>query len=229
MRAVIFDLYETLITEFDPDWVPTPSLAIRLGLEEGAFAAAWKERWRRRMTGELADFPDTLNEICHALGHDPAQELLAQLHKERLADKARPLAQVEAPIVQMLHNLRAAPVRLGLLSNAAHEEAVAWSGSVLAGLFDDVVFSYQVGWVKPDPEIYALACRRLGVAPQDCLFVGDGGHHELKGAAAAGLTPYWATWFLDRWPVAKVRSDAAQFPRLRAPNEVPKLIDAQLG
>lgn len=225
MRAVIFDLYETLITEFDPAWTPGPSLAMRLGLEEEAFAAAWKERWRRRMTGELADFPDTVWEICQALGQKPTEALLAQLHQERLMDKARPFAHLDASIVQMLDDLRTAHMRIGLLSNASREEAVAWFDSKLADLFDDALFSYQVGRIKPEPEIYALACRRLGVAPQECLFVGDGGHHELSGAAAAGLTPYWATWFLDRWSVAKARPGAIHFPRLCTPAEVAKLID----
>lgn len=41
--------------------------------------------------------------------------------------------------------------------------------------------------MKPDPAIYLLACRRLGVAPEDCVFVGDGGDRELEGAAAVGM------------------------------------------
>jgi predicted HAD superfamily phosphohydrolase YqeG len=41
-RAVLFDLYETLVTHFDPDWTPPPrTLAARLGLEEGTYRALW--------------------------------------------------------------------------------------------------------------------------------------------------------------------------------------------
>ena len=40
---------------------------------------------------------------------------------------------------------------------------------------------------KPDPRIYLLACDRLAVEPQACLFVGDGGSRELSGAENAGM------------------------------------------
>jgi putative hydrolase of the HAD superfamily len=40
-------------------------------------------------------------------------------------------------------------------------------------LFDVIVDSSKVGMRKPDPEIYLLTCRRLGVAPERCLFIDD--------------------------------------------------------
>ena len=79
-------------------------------------------------------------------------------------------------------------IKLGVLSNAAREEGAAWETCVLAPFFDTVVFSYQVGRMKPDPQVYWLACERLGTPAADTLFVGDGGSDELVGAAQAGLT-----------------------------------------
>ncbi|MBI2589247.1 HAD family phosphatase [Candidatus Saccharibacteria bacterium] len=40
-------------------------------------------------------------------------------------------------------------------------------------LFDDMVFSFEVGTTKPDPRIYELATKRLGLKPQDCVFIDD--------------------------------------------------------
>jgi hypothetical protein len=37
LQAVFFDLYETLITEFDPDWTPSPSTADQLGVDAALF------------------------------------------------------------------------------------------------------------------------------------------------------------------------------------------------
>ena len=68
-RAVIFDLYETLITENHPEWhveVPTPGE--RLGLPQGYFAREWSGRYRARMTGKLRDYSSVLREICSACG-----------------------------------------------------------------------------------------------------------------------------------------------------------------
>ena len=40
-----------------------------------------------------------------------------------------------------------------------------------------------------------LSCERLGVAPEEAVFVGDGGSSELEGAAGAGIRPYQAFWY----------------------------------
>jgi HAD superfamily hydrolase (TIGR01509 family) len=64
--------------------------------------------------------------------------------------------------------------KIGLLSNAwddlrqtMHER---WNMEVL---FDDLVISAEVGIVKPDPRIYQLAVERLGVHPDECVFIDD--------------------------------------------------------
>ncbi len=49
--AVIFDLYETLITEFGPDRPPKPSPAARVDLDPAAFDAAWQSRRPGRVRG----------------------------------------------------------------------------------------------------------------------------------------------------------------------------------
>ncbi|XP_071787394.1 bifunctional epoxide hydrolase 2-like isoform X1 [Asterias amurensis] len=54
-------------------------------------------------------------------------------------------------------------------------------------IFDDLVESCRTGLRKPEPEIYDLACKRLGVAPQETIFVDDLGGN-LKGANSLGIT-----------------------------------------
>lgn len=233
MNAVIFDLYETLITEFDPNWAPLPSVAGRLGLDETAFAAEWKATWHNRMTGALPDYPDALREICTRLKHIPDETIVSELLQERQAAKAKCFLHIEDEVVQMLQRLKRFPIRVGLLSNAAPEQVTAWHDCVLAPFFDVVVFSFEVGLVKPDERIYQLACQQLGVAPAQTIYVGDGGDSELTGAAEAGLTPYWATWFLDRWPAWKrspaARAEAGRFPRVWSPQEFVEMVRDQLS
>jgi epoxide hydrolase-like predicted phosphatase len=54
-------------------------------------------------------------------------------------------------------------------------------------LFDVVVISAEVGLHKPQPEIYRLAAERLGVEPQNCIFVDDL-RENVEGAEAVGMT-----------------------------------------
>jgi putative hydrolase of the HAD superfamily len=225
-RAVIFDLYETLITLFDPAWKPGPSIAERLGVDEAAFSEAWRQSRNRRDRGVL-DFSAALREISVALERVPDEALIRQLYEERLSDKTKPFLRIEDGVLQMVRDMRAV-VKMGLISNVAPEEVAAWDGCALAPYFDVVVFSYQVGLMKPEAQIYHLACERLGVSPDAAIFVGDGASRELEGAASAGLAPYWATWFADRWP-AGIRSpetyeSPARFPRLKSPGELVDIV-----
>jgi putative hydrolase of the HAD superfamily len=63
-----------------------------------------------------------------------------------------------------------------------------WHRSPFAGLMDAEVFSCESGLRKPDPAIYLLSAKRLGVDPSACLYVGDGSYGELRGATEVGMT-----------------------------------------
>ena len=45
-----------------------------------------------------------------------------------------------------------------------------------------LVLSDQRGVLKPDPEIFRLACAELGVAPGECVMVGDSAEADGGGA-----------------------------------------------
>ena len=89
------------------------------------------------------------------------------------------------PMVAAVRGIRAGGLLTGLITNSwstAH-----YDRQLLGELFGDVVISAEVGLHKPQPEIYLLACERLGVAPQDAVFVDDL-RENCEGAEALGMT-----------------------------------------
>jgi putative hydrolase of the HAD superfamily len=129
-------------------------------------------------------------------GRGDREAWLAEAHAalERLAGRALPALHAEwrrqqAPIaanIELIRALRPA-WRLAVVSNSDTTLRTRLSdGLGIIGLFDDVVCSAEVGWAKPEAEIYALACRRLGVPPGACVFVDD---HEpnVQAADSAGM------------------------------------------
>lgn len=54
-------------------------------------------------------------------------------------------------------------------------------------LFRDIVVSGDEGIIKPDPEIFALLCRRNGLKARECIFIDDS-VKNVKGAEAVGWT-----------------------------------------
>lgn len=63
--------------------------------------------------------------------------------------------------------------RIGLLSNAGEEEISVIRRDNFADLFDVMTVSYQVGMVKPNPEIFKTCLASLQVQPSECIFVDD--------------------------------------------------------
>jgi HAD superfamily hydrolase (TIGR01509 family) len=76
---------------------------------------------------------------------------------------------------------------LGLLSNAFGDlRQVLIERWHINGLFDDIVISAEVGLLKPDRRIYELAINRLGVQPEEAVFIDDM-PANVDGARLAGL------------------------------------------
>ena len=230
-RAVIFDLYETLVTENHPEFRTDAPPHERLGLTQEDFDRERTARYHARMTGEFHDYSSLLREICRACEVIPPEDEISLMQAERLTAKARPFERVDPRIIEMLQTLKRTGYRIGVISNCTYDEIAAWESSPLSKQVDVPIFSCMEGIAKPAPAIYQLACDRLGIESDAVIFVGDGGSDELNGAAAAGLKPIWATWFIETWPwdwVTKVAGSAHTFPRCRKISDLSILIDSMI-
>jgi putative hydrolase of the HAD superfamily len=75
--------------------------------------------------------------------------------------------------------------RTGILSNSgpgAREAERCWGFEEIT---DDIVYSHEVGLLKPDPRIFALTAQRLGVLPHEVVFLDDVPGH-VEAARTAG-------------------------------------------
>ena len=82
--------------------------------------------------------------------------------------------------------------RLGLVTNGAScLQREKLEGAGLAGCFDAVVVSGDIGIGKPDAAPYARALELLGARPEDATMVGDSLANDVDGALAAGLRAVW--------------------------------------
>ena len=150
--------------------LPADTVRERFRTDAGA-----RELLARLETGEL---PARDFEVAFAkrLGVAP-EGLVARLFGGMKPDEAM-LAGVAAA--------RRAGVRTGLLSNS-WGDALSYDEERLAALFDVVVISSEVGLRKPDPAIYELVAKRLGVPLDEIVFVDDL-PGNLKAARALGMT-----------------------------------------
>ena len=92
--------------------------------------------------------------------------------------------------VKLLSALKEKNVKLGVVSNNYTTIYETLTQLGLTPYFDCIVISEEVGLQKPDPAIIHLACERLGVKPEETLYVGD--HpFDITCAHDAGAKAAW--------------------------------------
>ena len=194
-RAVVFDLFGTLVD--NTSFVGNPSeewrrqqdeMAAAVGAEAEAFRRVWDLLLQPRMTGVFPTVEACVEHVCDLLQLPVRGEQIRAAAAIRI-EYMRTWLVPRPDAVATLAGLKAAGYRIGLISNCIPDVPLLWDGTALAAHVDAPIFSSAVGLAKPDPRIYRLACERLGVAPEQSLFVADGEGGELAGAAAVGMTP----------------------------------------
>jgi HAD superfamily hydrolase (TIGR01549 family) len=182
VKAILFDVYGTLV-EIDDIRAPFRQL-IDIGTRQG------------RQPGDkdgaiIMAQPVGLREAAELLGIRLTDADLERLESELHAELASIVPFADT--LPVLHELKKRGFKLGLCSNLALDYA-APIVSLLPFALDAHVWSFDTGAIKPDPVIYAHACRQLSCAPGEILMVGDTVEADVEGPRAFGMQALW----LDR-------------------------------
>ncbi|AGZ46260.1 HAD family hydrolase [Actinoplanes friuliensis] len=186
-QAVVFDFFGTL-TRSVRRGPQHAEIARALGCDPDAVLSVLDRTFQVRARGHFGSAEATLRWVTEQAGGSPRTAQLqaavpARVNALKADTRLRPDAE------SVLEAIKRRGLRTALISDCTHELPAFLPSMPIAPLLDVNVFSVEVGRCKPDPLIYLEACWRLRVAPEDCLYVGDGGSHELTGAAAVGMTP----------------------------------------
>ncbi|ANJ56715.1 Phosphorylated carbohydrates phosphatase [Pseudomonas fluorescens] len=87
----------------------------------------------------------------------------------------------------LITTLKQAGISCAVASSSPSELVeVILHGTKLRRFFNDVICGDDVTQSKPDPEIFLLAAKRLGIAPGSCLVIEDS-THGISAAKAANM------------------------------------------
>ena len=220
IKAVMFDLYETLITEWGGSKYTDNMRLVDLDVDSEAYRAVWDTLHAQRFTGELT-FEQALIYCFNAIGEKPDMQKIDFVMEKRIRSKAECFKAINKNVISLLEELKKHGYLIGMISNCSEDEVIALSDSELYSFFDTVVLSYEVGICKPNKAIFDICCQRLNVKAEECLYVGDGGSNELPASTSVGMRAVQAKWFsLD-----KDRKDAdSQFSQIYNPLEILNII-----
>jgi epoxide hydrolase-like predicted phosphatase len=91
----------------------------------------------------------------------------------------------DEPMIEAVKKAKRSGVKTGLISNSWGRGR--YDRDAFPEMFDGVVISGEVGLFKPEPEIFHMGAERIGVAPEECVFVDDL-KENCEGATAVGMT-----------------------------------------
>ena len=208
LRAVLFDWGDTLfhfaydeelleagweagLATLDHDGLPGPDET----------AARFREQYLPLLfvpgSVDEVEYPGMIRELLEGFGVEVDDGALDRfLAAEHAAWE--PARQMGAQTHALLDSLRDRGLATGLVSNAfdpgwlLHEDLARMG---LAERLDAAVFSSEIGKRKPHPAIFEAVLSRLGVAPEETLFVGDRRYEDVRGAKELGMTTVLALWF----------------------------------
>jgi putative hydrolase of the HAD superfamily len=152
----------------------------------------WAFRWnyfKSRFTGREFNTLDILGQLCLRMGHDLSQEQMLELAWRFYQPLARQ-ATVEAGTRELLEELTASGLRLGLVSNTFVPGQTLdrhLAESKLLDLLPVRIYSCDAIHRKPSPEIFQMALRQTQLEPGQTLFVGDSLEADIEGANLAGM------------------------------------------
>ncbi len=195
VNGVLFDFGHTLFAHrslsttvadcaaaLDAPMTARQSQAIALRIDDAAMApaelvhprdlddAVWRQRWAV-LYGIADEWVEGLGEAINTSMHDPA----AWLPYQGAADT--------------LHALGAHGIAIGIISNTGWDVRAAFIFHRMTEHVTSFTLSYEAGAVKPDRQIFDVACDSLGLAPTQVLMVGDDPRAD-SGAVRVGIRTY---------------------------------------
>jgi HAD superfamily hydrolase (TIGR01549 family) len=197
IKAVILDFGGTLSIG-DLDWDPyhenlrailtARGFDVDMSELKGALRSALRELAKIRDRGEERTFEAVYSDFLGNLGIYPDFELLDEFHAAFRANyKTDYLPCVEGVLKEL-----SSRYMLALLSNTMSDHPrVLLRESGYDRYFDYILCSRDVGVRKPNPEVFRIVLRELGVRPEEAVHVGDSVEADMVGARDAEITGIW--------------------------------------
>ncbi|MCR4260884.1 MAG: HAD family phosphatase [Candidatus Colwellbacteria bacterium] len=168
-KVIIFDFFGVICSEVAPRWI------------QKRLPAANAEELREKYIRPVDLGKNSDEELFQTLGG------MTGLEPSEVLDEWQELVAIDTDLVTYIKELKKF-TRIALCSNA-------WTNFIrpildsnnLNQLFDVITISGEIGYAKPDKEIYLATIKSLNVSPSDCIFVDDN-PKNIAVAQVLGMT-----------------------------------------
>ncbi len=200
IKAVFFDLYNTLVTYDPPREVIEARILKEFGIEVSPEALLrpittaddfiYKEHARFPISKRSKEETTALYMQYHGIvlkeaGLEASEKLIAGILGKWMSFDLKMVLFDDVALA--LTGLKERGLVLGLISNVDRDIAPFYQGLGLSAWLQVMVTSQEVGFNKPHPEIFQAALKQAGVKPEEAIYVGDQYKIDVLGANGVGM------------------------------------------
>ena len=198
IKAVFFDLFFTLI-DFPIYPKDDESEFAVLNLSRKEWDTIETITYEERAKGKVNEPYDAMRLILK--DYQYCDSIIKKATDMRISRIAKCMNEVEEDILNTIKTIRDKGIKVAIISNADIIDYYGWKLSNLDKNFDNTFFSCNHGTIKPEQKIFQLALDKMKVKADECVFVGDGGSNELRGARECGMKTIMMTQYSKKyWP-----------------------------
>ncbi len=122
----------------------------------------------------------------------------------------------------VLKQLKEKGYKVGLITNGTAElQYKKLQKLELTDLFDEIIVSGETPYEKPDKRIFLMMAEKMGLRPDEMLYIGDHPLNDIEGSRNAGFVPVWVkttgTWIFHEIEKPELQVETVE--------EIPSLID----
>ena len=180
IKAVAFD-YGGVIEIKDGDLIQ--EIADYLGITKEAWQSVYYTFNHLTNTGT-----NTWTEVAAMVAKqlDASDSQIA--HIQELIKESNDSRKINSGIIEIIMDLKNKNYKIALLSNNGITLRKRLEDENISNLFDEIIISAEVGYQKPQPQIFEILFSKLGVVNGEVLFVDDS-ERSLEGAGSIGYIP----------------------------------------
>ncbi|MDW8301631.1 MAG: HAD-IA family hydrolase [Bacteroidia bacterium] len=180
IEGIVFDLDDTLISNKDFIIERCKILYSQL---PGLFGDYLKYLTNVSLLLNEGYAPYLIDKLCDLYTLSSIKEDILKVYRNCFPDKVTVYADVEPT----LYTLKANDFKLFVLTdNPVVTQKIKWNLFPLKDIFDDVIFTDELGVSKPDSRCFSIISQNHSIAPEELIMVGDNQIRDIVGAIHAG-------------------------------------------
>ena len=180
IKAIVFD-YGGVIEKEDGDVIQ--DIAIYLGTT--------RNEWQKIYfsVNHLANIgKKTMREVMAmvAKAFNATDEQISNIYE--MLEERKKTKHIDLELIEIIKDLKNKNYKIGLVSNWSKVLRKKLKDQDIHDLFDEIIISEEVGYQKPQPEIFNITSKKLGIENSEMVFVDDT-ERSLEGAEETGYIP----------------------------------------